>query len=99
MPAPCSSREVILAQKGIIEIDGEYLDIEKEIGIIDWSKVPVDTPVIVWGDDYEDSHKRYFAKYEESQIYAWPYGCTSWSGGEFKPVPYKHAKLADVNEE
>lgn len=51
---------------------------------IDWSKVPVDTPIYVW-DDNEDKiiykEKRHFAEYDtnNNRIIAFMDGQTSWS--------------------
>ena len=45
---------------------------------IDWSKVEVDTKVLV-SDDGEEWHKRHFARYEEGIVYVWNYGGTSWT--------------------
>ena len=60
----------------------ELLDFDFE-EIIDWSKVPVDTKILVAnfiGNDYEIVwKKRHFAKYENGKIYAWAYGATSFS--------------------
>lgn len=63
---------------------------------VDWSKVEVDTPILV--KDYEDEAwgKRYFAKYENGAVYAWANGCTSWSSGfgdDF--TKWEFAKLAE----
>lgn len=59
-----------------------YLDIGKYLGIVDWSKIPVDTPVKA--RVYDDTGKLvwrnyYFAKYEKGNIYCWADGLTSWS--------------------
>ena len=64
---------------------------------VDWSKVPVDTPILV--KDYEDAEwsKRHFAKYENGIIYAWQAGCTSQSIAVHMSK-WKFAKLAE-NEE
>lgn len=45
---------------------------ESEI-IIDWRKVPVDTPI------YVDDRARYFAKYEGKEVYYYPDGKTSFT--------------------
>lgn len=44
---------------------------------IDWSKVPVDTPILV--RDYEEQawSPRYFCKYEDGRVYTWSGGLTS----------------------
>ena len=45
---------------------------------IDWSKVPVDTCILVTDSCY-NTIKRHFAKYDNKIIYAYPDGTTSWS--------------------
>lgn len=47
---------------------------------VDWSKVAVDTPILVRGNIFSKWAKRYFAKYENGRVYAWNNGTTSWSG-------------------
>ena len=51
--------------------ESEYIEYET-----DWSKVPVDTPVINSNGD-----RYYFSKYNNIMdvIYVFMYGCTSWS--------------------
>ena len=44
---------------------------------IDWSKVPVDTPILITYSCY--TLKRHFAKYYNKTIYSYPDGTTSWS--------------------
>lgn len=63
---------------------------------IDWSKVPVDTPILVSDSECGYLAHRYFAKYENGQVYAWCDGCTSWSKlyGDEDCSPWKYAKLA-----
>ncbi len=56
-----------------------FISIAEELGVIDWSKVPVDTPVIVWDKRPEISQRRYFAKFKHGQIFTWNDGATSWS--------------------
>ena len=47
------------------------------LGIVEWEKVPVDTPVIV--NTAFTKAKLYFAKYENGRIYCFRGGKTSWS--------------------
>lgn len=63
---------------------------------IDWSKVEVDTPILV--REYEDGgwFKRYFAKYEDGKVYAWDNGYTSWIGEEM--LDWEYAKLAEEGD-
>ena len=46
---------------------------------VDWSKVAVDTPILVNDSNDHEWLKRYFAKYENGSVYAWNTGKTSWS--------------------
>lgn len=67
---------------------------------VDWSKVPVDTPVLV--TDRKDAaesewKKRYFAKYENGMVYTWANGATSWSGEIVSSWMY--AKLAESEDQ
>lgn len=48
------------------------------LGIVEWEKVPVDTPVIV--KTAFTKLKLYFAKYENGKVYCFINGKTSWSG-------------------
>ena len=66
---------------------------------IDWSKVEVDTPILVRYSEDEDEEwlKRHFAKYENGKVYAWFDGCTSWST-EGHMVIWSYAKLAESEE-
>lgn len=65
---------------------------------IDWSKVEVDTPILVRTVEGAEWVKRHFAKYENGLVYAWDGGDTSWSGGDIVTM-WKHAKLAEGGEE
>ena len=45
---------------------------------IDWSKVPVDTPVFITVFGNKDS-RRYFCKYENGEVFTYDSGRTSWT--------------------
>ena len=60
---------------------------------VDWSKVEVDTPIMVKNSEYEEWLKRHFAKYENGKVYAWQVGCTSWT--ENIMTDWDYAKLAE----
>ena len=67
--------------------------------IIDWHKVPVDTPILVKNRRDEPWIRRYFAKYENSLIYAWSVGRTSWTANTVAHMTgYNYAKLATEEE-
>lgn len=79
------------------EIDRNGLiDIAEELGIVDWSKVKVDTPVLVRDFENQDWKKRYFAFFDNELIYVWDGGATSWSVKNKDAIPWKYAKLAEV---
>lgn len=74
----------------------ECINIAEELGIVDWSKVAVDTPVLVskTGDDWGN---RYFAYFKNGRIYTWMSGRTSWSADDANDVmDWKYVKLAEV---
>lgn len=50
------------------------------LGIVEWEKVPIDTPVIV--KTAFDKKKLYFSKYENEVVQCFPNGQTSWSHTE-----------------
>ena len=64
---------------------------------VDWSKVEVDTPILV--RDFEGSGwlRRYCAEYEGGRVYAWVGGCKSWT--EDRMTGWTYAKLAESEEE
>ena len=65
----------------------------------DWSKVEVDTPILVRNDGVKWV-KRHFAKYENGLVYAWKNSCTSWTSlYDDEVTAWKHAKLAESEEE
>lgn len=47
--------------------------------LTDWSKVEVDTKVLVRNTDDADWERRYFAEYRDGKVYVFPAGCDSWS--------------------
>lgn len=75
--------------------ENQQIDIGEYIGIVDWSKVEVDTPIFV-RNRIEDTWKcRYFAKYEDGKVYTWCGGRTSWSNViDYEPVNWEYAELA-----
>ena len=79
------------------EIDRNGLiDIAEELGIVDWSKVAVDTPVLV-SNDNKEWIKRYFARYEDGNVYCWLSGKTSWTAiCELSIGHWDYTKLAEV---
>lgn len=74
-----------------------WLNAEYQEPSVDWSKVPIDTPVLV-SDTEKNWCKRYFAGTDEDGVLlAFALGGTSWSsGGETESWAYM--KLAEDNE-
>ena len=77
--------------------ENEILDIAEYLGIVDWSKVAVDTPILV---SYDGCNwvKKYFAKVQNNTVYAFDNGATSWSVSDVEccVTPWIYAKLAEV---
>ena len=65
---------------------------------IDWSRVKVDTPILVRNSEDEEWHKRYFAKYDKyGLVYTWKSGRTSWTEEDL--AVWSHAKLPESGED
>ena len=68
---------------------------------VDWSKVEVDTPVLVRDGENDEWKRFYFAKYENGLVYTWIAGATSWTakGNMYKmPLSWRFAKLAESED-
>lgn len=59
---------------------------------VDWSKVPVDTKILVGNFNDETWYKRYFAEYKVGKVYAWNNGQTSYTA-DGKMSAWHQAKL------
>ena len=67
---------------------------------IDWSKVKVDTPILVRDSENTEWLKKYFAKYEDGIVYVWNLGRTSWTAPHDKSVSaWRYAKLIEDEKE
>lgn len=76
--------------------ENQQIDIAEYLGIVDWSKVAVDTPVLV-SNDNKEWIKRYFARYEDGNVYCWLNGKTSWTAlCELSIGHWDYTKLAEV---
>ena len=54
-----------------------HLDIGKYLGIIDWSKIPVDTPIMVKINGQYINRR--FAGYQDNRVFFYMDGKTSWT--------------------
>lgn len=59
---------------------------------VDWSKVKVDTPILV-SMNGETWYRRYFAEYHNEVVHAFDDGATSWTTAE--KTGWTYAKLAE----
>ena len=95
---PCSECE--LSKKSYIGLDCFsrmllWLCEEYQEPPVDWSKVAVDTKVLV-SDSGNHWSKRYFAKRKDGRYYTWYQGATSWSA--YRMETWDYAKLAEDAE-
>ena len=61
---------------------------------VDWSKVPVDTPILVKDERSSDKwFERHFAYYHDGEVYAWKNGRTSYTSQQDPPSVWQYAKL------
>ena len=72
-----------------------WLDEEYQAPEVDWSKVNVDTPILVSTNEENWNH-RHFAEYRDGMVYAFVNGTTSWTScGKYH---WQYAKLAEPQE-
>lgn len=72
---------------------------EKEELEVDWSKVKVDTPILVKDTEEGEWRKRHFSGFKNGKVYAWCDGATSWTAdGKYDVNSWKYAKLAESEE-
>ena len=64
----------------------------------DWSKVEVDTPILVRNVEWAEWQRRNFAKVEDGVVYAWKDSRTSWTACGYMTA-WNYAKLAESEEE
>lgn len=73
---------------------------EPEEPEVDWSKIEVDTPILVRNAEDKPWMRRYFAKYENGRIHVWSVGRTSWTADTVAhTTSYAYAKLAEDQKE
>lgn len=76
------------------------MNFEEIINDIDWSKVPVDTKILVRDRKDGEWKRKYFAKYENEKIYAWADGSTSFTAKYDNDVTsWRYAKLYKEGKE
>lgn len=98
----CLQVHSFLCFKDIRWVDEEPLDIARELGIIDWTKVPKDTKVLVWDEPGDRKKKRYFSHYL-TKNHTFPFavycnGATSWNAAD-GVIDYRYCELFNEVEE
>lgn len=74
-----------------------WLNAEYQGPPVDWSKVPIDTPVLASCDE-KRWYRRYFAGMRGGEPEAYACGATSWSVDDKRTCRWDHLKLAEGNE-
>ena len=75
----------------------QCIDIAEYLDIVDWSKVAVDTPILVREFESAEWVKRHFAFFKNEKVYVWEGGLTSWTcDGLEDAMSWEYAKLAEV---
>lgn len=88
----CAWRSYVKCRKKFREwLEQEYVE-----PTVDWSKVPVDTKILVRDSEDEEWKKRHFAKFEDGKIFAWTSGVTSFSSESSDSITWwMKGKLAE----
>lgn len=75
----------------------DWLNAEYQGPPVDWSKVPIDTPVLA-SNDGKRWYRRYFAGMRGGQPETYNSGATSWSVDDNRTCVWKYMRLAEGNE-
>ena len=87
----------VMVASTCFEEKDRLIDIAEYLGIVDWSKVEVDTPILVKHRVEETWEKRHFACFKNGYVYTWREGTTSWSVPDEQLITmWNYAKLAEV---
>lgn len=96
-PFYCKDKNEYVCDKIELENPDKALEIVMEYEPkVDWSKVPVDTKILVKEYTSEDWEKRHFAKYEDGKIYAYDDGKSSFTTDVI--VSWSYGKLYKGDE-
>lgn len=79
-----------------VETKRQWLKEEYVEPPVDWTKVVVDTPILVRDNPKNVWEKRYFAGFKRGKVYAFTGGRTSWTmPNNGSAMSWKYAKLAE----
>ena len=79
--------------------DIKSVDFIEYVPPTNWSKVEIDTKILVRIEDTDEWVKRHFAKFENNTIYAFNDGKTSFTITRYDISPWNYAKLYTEEEE
>lgn len=75
----------------------DWLNAEYQEPPVDWSKVPIDTPVLAsW--DGERWYHRYFSGVRDGKPETYDSGATLWSADDNRTCAWNYMRLAEGNE-
>ena len=94
----CNMCELRSVESCCVDRTDNWLFSEYKEPEIYWSKVKVDTPILVKEYNLDGWKPRYFAKFENGAVYSFSDGKTSWSAREGETISWKYAKLAESEE-
>ena len=92
----CYKSQVIFGSGSICKAQEHFTKwLEEEYEpTVDWSKVPVDTQILVKNERGSGRWiKRHFAYYRDGKVYAWKDGATSYTSQQDPPSVWQYAKL------
>lgn len=93
----CTFSPRVMVACTCFEEKDQVIDVAEYLGIVDWSKIPIDTPILVKDDCDDKWEKAHFAGYEDEMICAWNNGRTSFSArNKDDTFIWDRAKLAEV---
>ena len=76
------------------------MDLREEYALMDWTKVDVDTPVLVRDNEDEPWTRAYFAFYSGGQVWTFMSGSTSWSVEDPNLThPWNFAKVTEEDQD
>ncbi|WP_347994722.1 hypothetical protein [uncultured Eubacterium sp.] len=96
----CNMCELYSEESCCVDRTDNWLFSEYKEPEVDWSKVKVDTPILVKRSKEAEWERRYFAKFADGKVYAWMGGATSWTAdSEYMMNFWEYAKLAESEEQ
>lgn len=94
----CNMCELRSVESCCVDRTDNWLFSEYKEPEVDWSKVKVDTQILVKENISNGWKPRYFAKFENGYVYSFADGKTSWSARESETIAWGYAKLAESEE-